>query len=315
MVNLPENVDDWTIGTIMDILHEGYYETDILEFKEGLSTDNQRIARTSCAFTNTNGGYIIIGIDNDRTKNPINRILGVSKSEDNVVKVSDQIKNIIPEIPLEKIKFKKSPIPLHNGNEIIIIRVEKSDSLHQFEDKFYKRIQGKNDPMPYDEIKNRFIINKRINSALHILAMDLQNLREVLTLQTNIDPMIISTHMNFLELLEDDGIKFFLYNQSYLHNSEIQNKVMRLLTNISQLHAIRVYYHEIMSSNSEESRNRIAQKDNVKTFEESVAKDIKKFADRGIERINEIKELLNLKFNREKNENKDQNTSSNSKII
>ena len=33
MVNLPKNIDDWTIGTITDILHEGYFETNTLEFK------------------------------------------------------------------------------------------------------------------------------------------------------------------------------------------------------------------------------------------------------------------------------------------
>src|SRR5574337_1282089 len=110
MVTLPKNIDEWTIGTITDILHSGQYETDVIEFKEDIMSENERIARTCCAFTNTNGGLMIFGISDDRSKPSLQRITGLNRSEDNITKITSQIKNITPQIELQNIVFSKHPI-------------------------------------------------------------------------------------------------------------------------------------------------------------------------------------------------------------
>ena len=68
MVKILENVEDWTLGLITDLVTEGYNESEILELKKDLDFENQRIGRTVCAFSNTLGGTIVFGVDNDKTK-------------------------------------------------------------------------------------------------------------------------------------------------------------------------------------------------------------------------------------------------------
>ena len=53
MVKIPDDLDDWTLGTITDILHEGYEESEILEFKRDLNSESERIGKVACAFANS----------------------------------------------------------------------------------------------------------------------------------------------------------------------------------------------------------------------------------------------------------------------
>ena len=84
MVNIPPSVDDWTLGTITDLLNEGYDEDVQLEFKSEVNDTTEKIPKTACAFANTIGGFIVLGVDNDRTKdlNIMQRICGIDDSDE-----------------------------------------------------------------------------------------------------------------------------------------------------------------------------------------------------------------------------------------
>lgn len=43
-MKISDDINEWDIGTITSILHSGNYESDILEFKEDVSSNNERIA-------------------------------------------------------------------------------------------------------------------------------------------------------------------------------------------------------------------------------------------------------------------------------
>jgi len=132
-ITLPKDIDDWDLGTITNILQSGYYEDDTLEFKETISGDNERVSRTSCAFANTSGGILVFGILDDREKPPLDRIIGLDKSTDNVLGISHQLHNIYPQIPSQNIIFGKQPIDLGNNKELVLIKIIKSNILHSFD--------------------------------------------------------------------------------------------------------------------------------------------------------------------------------------
>jgi predicted HTH transcriptional regulator len=177
---MPENIDEWDLGIITNILQAGYYEDDTLEFKEKIAGENEKISRTSCAFANTSGGVIIFGISNDRTKPPLSRIIGLDKSTDNVLSITHQLHNIYPQIPSQNIHFGKQPIDLGGNKELILVRIIKSNILHSFENKFYRRLHGENNFIPYDEIKTKFIESRRNHRAFLLVSNELTLIQDSL---------------------------------------------------------------------------------------------------------------------------------------
>lgn len=61
-------------------------ESDTLEFKEKIPADTSKIVRSAIAFSNTQGGRIIIGVSDDRN------IVGI---EGDPFKVRDQVVDMI----------------------------------------------------------------------------------------------------------------------------------------------------------------------------------------------------------------------------
>ena len=96
MVKIPENLEEWSLGTITDILHEGYEESESLELKKDPFSENERIGKVACAFANTKGGIIIIGIDPERKKDLHERIIGLDESDQLKRTIVDQLKNVRP---------------------------------------------------------------------------------------------------------------------------------------------------------------------------------------------------------------------------
>ena len=248
MVKIPDNVDDWTIGTITDLLHEGYDENHTLEFKREVNPDGDRIGRTACAFANTMGGFIILGIDPAKEKEMYERIIGLDNSDQLKSSILNQINNIKPNIPTSNLIFKKNNINLKNGRIIIILDIRPSVSLiHQFNDIFYKRLPDGNKPMEVDA-KNKIIstrqhhllevdaiVNKIISTRQHHLLFNLLlvegglirnnlNFAKAELDKNNIDEALIP-----FEFLKNDSFHHFLYNQAYLSTPEVQQCIYTIV--------------------------------------------------------------------------------------
>ena len=135
MIEIPENVEDWTYGKIVDLVNEGYDENNILEIKKDVNSDSNRFAETVCAFANTNGGTILFGIDNNRIK-PLHltdRIHGLDDSDQLKRNIVDKIKHIQPSIPIKDLIFRKTNIKIPNKKVIVILKVQSSSSKpHQY---------------------------------------------------------------------------------------------------------------------------------------------------------------------------------------
>src|SRR5207253_6458699 len=84
---IPKTLDQWTIPAIEHLLAQGYYEPEYFDYKQMLPPkDNkkgqQRLVEACCAFANSSGGFLVFGVDDDRTKPPADRLVGIDPSVD-----------------------------------------------------------------------------------------------------------------------------------------------------------------------------------------------------------------------------------------
>ncbi len=121
------------LSEILKLIKEG--ESDKTEFKRKITS---QIGADVCAFLNTNGGTVLVGVDES------GRVYNITKQE------QDTLYNILSRItPTPKIKIKKEMI---DGKEILVLKVPKSRYLHMFGNIAYIRIGAINRPLTLEEI-------------------------------------------------------------------------------------------------------------------------------------------------------------------
>jgi len=106
---------------LLDLIEEG--ENLTCEFKRKFSTP-EKIAREMLAFANTKGGYLIIGVDDDK------EIVGVESEKSESELILDAAKNFC-EPPLD-VKIDYIEV---KGKEVIVVEIKESDSKpHRIQD-------------------------------------------------------------------------------------------------------------------------------------------------------------------------------------
>jgi len=250
MIEILEDVEQWTYGKIVDLVTEGYDENDILEFKREINLDGDRLIKTACAFANTNGGTIIFGIDNNRKKSlHLNdRILGVSDSDQLKRNIIDKIKNIQPNIPIKNIIFRKTNLKIPHKKEIIVILkiTSSKDKPHQYKNIFYKRLSDGNEPMNVTEVKQIILESQKNKKLLALLLQECGLFQERLKEakkklgENEISAALISSRNQHF-----DSINYFMYNQSYLYSTDITQTLMRIVEVIHKISDCNNQYAEI----------------------------------------------------------------------
>lgn len=121
---------------LLSILKDG--ESTSVEFKEAFNK-NDSLCKAICAFANTKGGKILIGVKDDGTP------VGIQghKLQD----VSDQVNNTLIPMPA----FNVSEITLAQA-KIIVIDVEESSRLVSANNMVYIRVGTNNHPLSIDEV-------------------------------------------------------------------------------------------------------------------------------------------------------------------
>jgi len=122
------------ISDIISILSRG--ENERVEFKARPSG----IAKSVCAFANSEGGVIVLGVDNK------GGIIGIENAEKAMERISNEISGLspIPAFNIEKVVI--------NGKIIIVISVEKSSLLVSHGPIAYIRVGRSSRPLSIDEI-------------------------------------------------------------------------------------------------------------------------------------------------------------------
>ncbi|MCH7647559.1 MAG: ATP-binding protein [Thaumarchaeota archaeon] len=153
-MKIPSNVKDWNYKLVLELVNKGFYETDWFDFKENLP---QKLEHTACSFANTNGGFLIFGIKDDKSLEPSERIVGLDPSIDFPRLFGDKIEHADPHV---KYEFRNPPISIPNVNKVIhIIHVPASkNGPHMTSDyHFLYRTNKGNQMMTREQLKEAFL--------------------------------------------------------------------------------------------------------------------------------------------------------------
>jgi len=251
MIEIPENVEDWTYGKIVDLVNEGYDENNILEIKKDVNSDSNRFAETVCAFANTNGGTILFGIDNNRIK-PLHltdRIHGLDDSDQLKRNIVDKIKHIQPSIPIKDLIFRKTNIKIPNKKVIVILKVQSSSSKpHQYHHIFRKRLSDGNDPMSVEEIKNQILTSSKQQHNEILLMIELGMIKSFL--EKSKQALLDKQYNLGVEILGDQDLTstiHFQHNLAYLYSSEVPHELNRIIDNIEKLSQIPTSFRDVIA--------------------------------------------------------------------
>lgn len=185
---IPRNLNDWNFELIKKLVDQGWFETDVFDMKEDIPHRNddagkQRLEKTVCAFANTNGGFLLFGIKDDKSLPTEKRIIGIESKRDLPREFGDKTKNIEPMIYYN---FRNPPIKIpFNNNLIHILEIPKSPKRpHMTSNReFFYRTNRGNIEMSYQQIKESFIeeekrieklkllFNELIKNKLHVVQM------------------------------------------------------------------------------------------------------------------------------------------------
>jgi predicted HTH transcriptional regulator len=186
---IPRELDDWTEELVTEMLQTGMFESEHFDYKEMLPHSNDqaakdRLKRTCCAFANTDGGYLVFGVSDDRTLKPQNRLIGLPKELDFPEHFGNHPKECFPSIYWH---FKNPPIILASGNFIQVVYIPASpESPHATGHiekgwQFMKRTNKGNEPMAPDEVRLRFLSFYEKRIKLELLKAELEMLRNSAT--------------------------------------------------------------------------------------------------------------------------------------
>lgn len=299
MVNIPGTADEWTLGTITDLLHDGYDESQTLEYKSSINPDGDRIGKTSCAFANTHGGFIIFGIDGDRKKNYHERIIGLDNSDQLKRQILDQINNIKPNLPLECIQFKKNNIHLPNGKVVIILRILPSDTgPHQFNNIFYKRLPDGNEPFSADEIINKIIETRKNSTLFNLLLSEAGVIRNTLkSAQIALEQNDVKNALTNCELISNDALHHFLYNQSFLYSDEFQHCLYTLVSATQKLsYDIGKAFDDIIEKEDTPEIKQLLANNNVKSADEFMKQYVQHIIKIALSSLDTLEKIINYKI-------------------
>lgn len=156
----PDNIFNWNIDTIRKLVNDKAPENETLEYKREIPTNEngkKNIQRSGCAFLNTQGGFMIFGIEEVKEGKTIKelKMVGVKKEADLENRIYGFFTSLHPKPqrgPLVKL------IPLDKDSCIPIVNFTESDEVIRTHDgRYYKRVQSRTEIISDKELKERII--------------------------------------------------------------------------------------------------------------------------------------------------------------
>jgi hypothetical protein len=171
----PDALDAWTLQVIQEFAVLGVVENDRFDFKADLQpAEPQR--KTVTAFANSNGGFLVYGVTNDRH---VEGVTNVELVRDFGSKLRD---GLSPSVDFE---FAPHPHGLPNGRLVYVCHIPRSKrgphaAYLNGAWTFLKRTAaGTNEPMTYEEIRDAFTETARRKGELAWLAADVKRIGEL----------------------------------------------------------------------------------------------------------------------------------------
>lgn len=213
---IPNKLEDWDYNVIKELVGKGFFETDRFDLKEDVPRSKdikgkERLEKTVCAFANTEGGFLIFGIKDNKSFSTEKRIIGIDSNRDFPREVGDRIVNMEPQVYYT---FRNPPIKIPEDKKVIhVLEVPKSPGRPHMTSKreFYYRTNRGNIPMSYQQIKDSFLEEEKRMEKLRLLFNELLKnrayARELLVPITEIKKQIPIGFLdsNILQLILLDG--------------------------------------------------------------------------------------------------------------
>lgn len=176
MTTLPALLADWNLEVIRDLLTKGYSESESFDFKEMLprSSDDSgklRLVKECCAFANGQGGFLLFGIADDKSKPIESRLVGIPPALDFPEQFGNYPRRCTPSVYWD---FRNPPIGLASGAAIHVVHIAQSyDAPHAVKDAhdgwyFAKRTNKGVEAMSYEEVRLMYLgyYEKRVKLQL-----------------------------------------------------------------------------------------------------------------------------------------------------
>jgi len=182
---IPESLSGWTLAVLRDLLARAIFEDGRLEFKEmiphGKDRDGRRRLRgTIAAFANTEGGFVVIGVRDDRVLPAEERLVGCPVVDEVPRDFGMLASGCTPPVPWTPLN---PPLILPDGRLVHVFHVPRSSRRpHGIEEDgrwwFPMRTDRGNDAMRHDDLCAQFSDRRRRNSALTRLRAELVRVRD-----------------------------------------------------------------------------------------------------------------------------------------
>ncbi|MBE6500621.1 MAG: ATP-binding protein [Methanobrevibacter thaueri] len=171
MLIYEKNIRDITVDDIKSLIEDEIDENNFIEYKGELDKNGEKkhIPRTVCGFANSDGGLLILGIDENNEG--FDKIQGI-KLNNQWEKEKQRLITLLRDTiePYFDVGIEK--LDLENGNVLIIIKTPKSwiaphrAKIGKKRD-FYMRRNGRTDHMEFNEIKRMFDLNNKLTEQIN----------------------------------------------------------------------------------------------------------------------------------------------------
>lgn len=199
---IPKNLFEWNLDIITSLVQQGVYETDAFDIKESLPHKNDekgknRLKRACCAFANSNGGFLVFGVKDDKSLTASDRIVGLEATLDFPEHFGNFPTKGNPAVQWE---FRNPPIGLPDGRVLHVVWIPKSSlaphgtPTTEMAWEFYKRTNKGNEQMSMEEIRAGFLNYYEKRIKLNLLKSELEQIRGNASAIANADPAGTGSH-------------------------------------------------------------------------------------------------------------------------
>ncbi len=181
---IPRTLKDWSVSNIIELLRRGMFENETFDYKQSLphskdENGKRRMRRVCCAFANSQGGFIVFGISDDRSKSPEDRLLGIEPNLDFPQQFGNYPRTCHPSIEWN---FLNPALAVPSGNVLHIVEIPKSwKAPHATGDRdtgwcFIKRTNQGDEGMMIEEVRQIFLGYYEKRLKLQLLRAELETL-------------------------------------------------------------------------------------------------------------------------------------------
>lgn len=131
------------------------HESRTLEFKRmGDNKIVRKLLEAICAFANTEGGVLALGVADEKQGKGVARLFGIQENPEALDELSRKVRTQYHP-PIETIRFLRLPCPLRDGSagHVVLVQVPQSDKVHSIvDDGTWTRLTAGNREMTASEI-------------------------------------------------------------------------------------------------------------------------------------------------------------------